>query len=100
MIRNTNYITNPHLGHYRCFGGHASYITNCLKDGDYEGLISYIVASVKNINPKDVLVFDRFLKDIEEFYNSKILILDGEDLTPAEYYERVKGAGNETNDND
>ena len=95
-----NYITNPHLGHYRCFGGHASYITNCLKDGDYEGLISYIVASVKNINPKDVVVFERFLKDIEESYNSKILILDGEDLTPAEYYERVKGAGNETNDND
>lgn len=95
-----NYITNPHLGHYRCFGGHASYITNCLKDGDYEGLISYIVASVKNINPKDVVVFERFLKDIEESYNSKILILDGEDLTPAEYYEKVKGAENETNDND
>ena len=60
--------------------------------------IEQAIAATKNINFGDSIVFPKFIKDLMQSMNKKIIIIeDGSELTPNEFLEYIKNDIEEAN---
>lgn len=59
-----NYMPNPHLSEYNCWGNNKNYILDALTNIDYIGAIEQIIAANSSFNIIDSTVFNRFVNNI------------------------------------
>ena len=96
----TDSVPQPHLIHYKCFGGNETHILKNLQNNDIIGFIAQIIASCQNINFGDQVVTEHFLKDITDYYSNTKCIIDTETNEQISYNEWQKRRfSNETNTN-
>ena len=91
-------LRHPHLYHHACLGGNKQYIEEYMLSGDWDMAIEQAIAATKNINFGDSIVFPKFIKDLMQSMNKKIIIIeDGSELTPNEFLEYIKNDIEEAN---
>ena len=85
-----DYLRNPHLHYYNCFGDHKRYILDRVSAGDIVGAIMQCVESAKSINILEAPTFGRLVNDLFNSQDKVILLPDGSSVTPAEALEWLK----------
>lgn len=85
-----DYLRNPHLHYYNCFGDHKRYILDRVSAGDIVGAIMQCVESAKSINILEAPTFGRLVNDLFNSQNHIILLPDGSSVTPVEALEWLK----------
>lgn len=98
--KDDTHMANPHIYHYSCIGNHRTDMVECLRKGDYMGLIETCIASSRNLNFSDSTVCSAFFDDLSssEVFNHKKYIEapNGDLMTPKEAVEYLK-KGEENN---
>lgn len=98
--KDDTHMANPHIYHFSCIGNHKTDMNECLRKGDYIGLIETCIASARNLNFSDSTVCSEFFKDLssaEVFEHRKYIEAPNGDLmTPKEAVEYLK-KGEESN---
>lgn len=108
VCRNTesgNFISNPHLAYFSCFGANGPYITKAFVDGEFDQGLLLTLAACANVNIIESPTMSKLYIDMFVNYAEKSYLEDietGELLTPAEVLEQenmTKAIEEQTNDN-
>ena len=90
-----DYMPNPHLFEFKCFGDNLPLIQACLRDGDEIGALSQTITAAGNLNFNDTAVMSRFELDLNKVFDSvRCIDYNGESMTPAEFLRRVSDEEN------
>ena len=85
-----DYLRNPHLHYFNCFGDHKRYILDRVCAGDIVGAIMQCIESAKSINILEEPTFGRLVNDLFNSQSKVILLPDGSSVTPVEALEWLK----------
>lgn len=90
-----DYIPNPHLNIYNCFGQNKEAILEQLKTGDAVGAIECAIACAQRVNIHESMTFNRFIVDLLNFEGKCLVTEDGKEFSPKEAIAYLKGQNDE-----
>lgn len=89
-----NYVPNPHLFYYNCFGQNSADIVYNVTSGDLVGAVECAINSVKQVNVAEDASFSKLIKDIAEFKEKCFVTKTGEEMTVMEAIDYLKKVQN------
>ena len=89
-----NYLSNPHLDYYNCFGQNMADIIFNMTHGDPEGTIECVVNSVKQVNVAEDVSFGRLVKALAISMGKCLVSEDGTEMTAHEAIKYLKEKNN------